>query len=73
MTEFNSPDWPFTTLKLGEYISLSRQAVRVVSLHRCHVDEAVREVLAGKKISELEFSMLVDKTRANVLSATIDN
>jgi len=24
------PDWPFETLKLGEYFSLSRQAARVV-------------------------------------------
>ena len=70
MSEFSPPDWPFTTLKLGEYISLSREAARVVNLQRCQIDEAVREVLEGRAVSKLEFSMLVDKVRQNVLYPT---
>ncbi len=66
MPDFNPPDWPFKTLKLGEYIAFARQAAHVVQLRRCDFGIAVNQVLAGRKVTELELSMLIHKTRSIV-------
>ena len=62
----NPDDWPFENLKLGEYISLARQAARVVRATQCDFADAVEEVLAGRTVTGRERRMLCDKTRSIV-------
>jgi len=62
---FEKPkDWPFKTLKLGEYFSLARQAARIVRVQQVCVADAVDHVLAGRTITNQERTMLVQKVRS---------
>ena len=59
-------DWPFQTLKLGEYFSLARQAARIVRERRIEFADAVQEVLSTRSVSDRERTMLIQKTRSIV-------
>ena len=63
---YNPDDWPFETLKLGEYISLARQAARIVKEQQCEFSAAVTLVLANRTVTEREYSMLTQKTQSIV-------
>ena len=59
-------DWPFQTLKLGEYFALARQASKVVCEQQVDFADAVDEVVAGRSVTDRERSMLIQKTRSIV-------
>lgn len=59
-------DWPFETLKLGEYISLARQAARIVRERRIEFADAVEEVLAARSVTDRERKMLIQKAQSIV-------
>ncbi|MEZ6055465.1 MAG: hypothetical protein R3C01_02050 [Planctomycetaceae bacterium] len=68
MTFETPPDWPFQTLKLGEYFALARQAARVVRTTRCEFAIAVVQVLDGREVTDREHDMLIQKTRSIVFT-----
>lgn len=59
-------DWPFQTVKLGEYFSFARQAARIVRERRCEFADAVREVLAERSVTDRERTMLIQKVQSIV-------
>lgn len=59
-------DWPFQTLKLGEYFSYARQAARHVCEHRIGFAQAVEIVLCGQEITDRERRMLEQKVQSIV-------
>lgn len=59
-------DWPFQSLKLGEYFTLARQAARIVRERRIEFSEAVQEVLVSRSVTERERTMLIQKTQSIV-------
>ena len=59
-------DWPFQTLKLGEYISLARQAAKVVRETRADFADAVDEVLSHRSVTVRERKMLIQKAQSIV-------
>ena len=59
-------DWPFETLKLGEYISLARKAARIVRERRIDFSDAVEEVLSPRSVTDRERAMLVQKAQSIV-------
>ena len=62
MTELFPPqDWPFETLKLGEYFSLARRAARVIREQQCDVGVAIQQVLSGRTVTDRERQMLQQK------------
>lgn len=69
----NPPDdWPFETLKLGEYFALARQAARVVRERRLDFSDAVQEVLASRSITDRERTMLIQKAQSIVFQGLPD-
>ena len=61
-----SDDWPFQTLKLGEYISFARRAAGIVKAQRCEFAAAVAEVLGDRSVTERERTMLIQKAESIV-------
>ena len=59
-------DWPFQTLKLGEYFSLARQAARIVRERRIEFADAVQEVLSTRSVTDRERTLLIQKTQSIV-------
>jgi len=59
-------DWPFQTLKLGEYFSLARQAARIVRERRVEFSDAVEQVLSQRSVTDQERTMLIQKTQSIV-------
>lgn len=64
---FPPPDWPFETLKLGEYFSLARQAAGLIRDQQQDVTKAVEQVLDGRSITDRERSMLYQKATSIVV------
>jgi hypothetical protein len=65
--DFPPEDWPFTTLKLGEYFALSRQVARHVRESQCEIAEAVSEILGDRTVSDREREMI----RQNAISILV--
>lgn len=59
-------DWPFKTLKLGEYFSLARRAARIVRQTRTEFPDAVDEVLSDRTVTDRERQMLIQKVQSIV-------
>lgn len=59
-------DWPFQTLKLGEYFSLARQAARIVRERRIEFSDAVEEVLSPRSVTDRERARHRTKERSTV-------
>jgi len=59
-------DWPFETLKLGEYFSFARQAARRVRETQIDFADAVNDVLSGRVVTDRERKMLAQKARSIV-------
>ncbi len=55
---FPPDDWPFQTLKLGEYFALSRSVARRVREGNCELATAVGEVLRNRRVTEQEREMI---------------
>lgn len=64
---FPPSDWPFETLKLGEYFSLARQAARLIREQSHDVSQAVEQVLNGRSVTDRERSMLRQKATSIVV------
>lgn len=64
---FPPSDWPFETLKLGEYFSLVRRAARVIREQNHDVTQAVEQVLNGRSVTDRERSMLHQKALSIVV------
>lgn len=64
---FPPEDWPFETLKLGEYFSFARKAARMIREERCETAVAVDQVLDGRNVTERERGMLRQKTMSIVV------
>ncbi len=63
---FHPEDWPFQTLKLGEYISYARRAAGIVKEQRCEFAAAVAQVLGDRSVTERERTMLIQKAQSIV-------
>lgn len=59
-------DWPFQTLKLGEYFSLAREAARIVRERRIAFSDAVEQVLSQRSVTDQERTMLIQKAQSIV-------
>jgi len=59
-------DWPFETLKLGEYFALARAAAECVHEQRVEFATAVNTVLSGRVVTDRERRMLEQKAQSIV-------
>lgn len=59
--DFPPADWPFTTLKLGEYFALSRQVARQVRETQCDLTTSLGDVLKDRAVSNREREMIRQK------------
>ena len=63
---YSPEDWPFQTLKLGEYFLFARRAAGIVNEQRCEFSAAVAQVLGDRSVTERERTMLIQKTQSIV-------
>ncbi len=59
-------DWPFETLKLGEYFALARAAAENVREQKVEFATAVNAVLSGRVVTDRERRMLEQKVQSIV-------
>ena len=60
------PDWPFESLKLGEYFALARRSARRVRERQEDIVDAVNAVLGERVVTDVERRMLIEKCQSIV-------